>query len=390
MDVDIANVRFPERGVNGAEPTPAINTVEIEIDAARGTGAGVGLWCLGGIDWVALHFRTVSPIILMHGINSNGGFFDRQGFAGLLRFMQWPFDGCENPANGCENPISLQPPNETIALNGESLSTLIPPIVRTFGVNSVHLIGHSKGGLDLREYLARHQPDFDQDFKVLSYTSLSTPHKGSVLADFVTAARAKIFVGASVDANLSPLATILALLRWPDPGTPNLTTDFAEYYNSQFATDLPTDVAYRLVAADADQNISASIDILSEMDAHRKEEAILDFLIDTFPSLAILLVDEYYQLVANYVSMPFRVDSTGKPIVEVEPAEPGSPRPNDTFVWIDSGLAASVLNHLTPIHLIFGDSAGKNHSSIADRDVAERVLPWIQVVDQGHDYGDLQ
>ena len=59
----------------------------------------------------------------------------------------------------------------------------IPAIAKSFGATGIHLVAHSKGGLDVREYLAQYQPSHDKEFKVLSYTTLSTPHNGSALAD---------------------------------------------------------------------------------------------------------------------------------------------------------------------------------------------------------------
>ena len=41
---------------------------------------------------------------------------------------------------------------------------------------SVNLIGHSMGGLDCRYLLSHIRPD---DYKVLSLTTLATPHRGS-------------------------------------------------------------------------------------------------------------------------------------------------------------------------------------------------------------------
>lgn len=48
---------------------------------------------------------------------------------------------------------------------------------------SVHLIGHSMGGLDCRLVCHRlHQNEFPR-FKVLSVTTIATPHRGSSFAD---------------------------------------------------------------------------------------------------------------------------------------------------------------------------------------------------------------
>ena len=63
-------------------------------------------------------------------------------------------------------------------------------IVRVFGDEPVHLIGHSMGGLDARRLLA--DPAWQK--RVLTLTTIGTPHLGSSLADF-----AKLRVGRIYD-----------------------------------------------------------------------------------------------------------------------------------------------------------------------------------------------
>ena len=53
-------------------------------------------------------------------------------------------------------------------------------IVKAFGDEPVHLIGHSMGGLDARRLLA----DESWHDRILSVTTIGTPHLGSSLADF--------------------------------------------------------------------------------------------------------------------------------------------------------------------------------------------------------------
>ena len=53
-------------------------------------------------------------------------------------------------------------------------------IVKAFGDEPVHLIGHSMGGLDARRLLA----EDGWKERILSVTTIGTPHLGSSLADF--------------------------------------------------------------------------------------------------------------------------------------------------------------------------------------------------------------
>jgi triacylglycerol lipase len=166
FEIPIAKVRFAQRGSGGGEPTGGVNEIRIDIDTANSEEA----WCTS-VDWGSAGFKAMSPIILVHGNNSDGGFFDRQRFTDSLKAQHLVYD----------NSISMA--TNTRAAHGQELDGLIPPIVRSFGAKNVHIIVHSKGGLDTRDYLANYQPGHQREFKVLSFTSLSSPHNGSVGAD---------------------------------------------------------------------------------------------------------------------------------------------------------------------------------------------------------------
>ena len=168
--IPIEKIKFANMGTNGGEPTGGINEIRIDIDTANSNE----VWCTS-IDWGTVTFRAMSPVILIHGNNSNGGFFGRQGFTDELQSKAIVFD----------NSINMT--TNTISANGRVLNTFIPNIVRQFGATNVHLVAHSKGGLDTREYLAKYQHLHEEDFKVLSFTTLSTPHNGSSLADLSVA-----------------------------------------------------------------------------------------------------------------------------------------------------------------------------------------------------------
>ncbi|GJE87568.1 lipase 2 [Phanerochaete sordida] len=80
-------------------------------------------------------------------------------------------------ANGCEVLITRVPatssPIDRAKVLEEKISSVYPG-------RSVHLIGHSMGGLDCR-YLTTHLKK--RKFKVLSITTISSPHRGSSFAD---------------------------------------------------------------------------------------------------------------------------------------------------------------------------------------------------------------
>jgi len=244
FEIPIEKVKFAPRGVNGSEPVAALNEVRIDIDTANSEE----LWCTS-VDWSSESFKAMSPIILIHGNGSDGGFFDRQGFTRELQNRHLIYD----------NSISM--PTATVAAHGTQLDSLIPGIVKSFGVDSVHVIVHSKGGLDTRDYLANYQPSHEADFKVLSYTSLSTPQNGSAAADLLVQRAAALSVTSNIEFSGFPSFTQkVAEQTALDAGTPNLTTTFVAGFNAANVGRLPSDTVFNTVQADADTNGNAQID----------------------------------------------------------------------------------------------------------------------------------
>jgi triacylglycerol lipase len=104
-------------------------------------------------------------------------------------------------------------------------------ITRAFGDEPVHLIAHSMGGLDARRLLA----DPQGYRRVLSLTTIGTPHLGSALADF-----AKLRVGRVYD--------LLAAMRIDPQGCLDVTRSAARRFHDQ--NPLPSEVRCFCVAGD--------------------------------------------------------------------------------------------------------------------------------------------
>jgi triacylglycerol lipase len=381
FEIPIEKVKFAARGAIGSMPAPAINQVRIDIDTAN----SAEVWCTA-IDWSAQSFKAMSPIILIHGNNSNSGFFDRQGFTGQLQTQKLVYD----------NSINL--PTTTVAANGSQLNNLIPGIVKSFGVDSVHLVVHSKGGLDSREYLANYQPAHDRDFKILSYTSLSTPHNGSVGADLLVQRSIAIRVTSNIEYVGFPSFTqSVAEETGLDAGTGNLTTGFAAGFNTANIPRLPASIVFNTVAADADQNGNAKIDRSPDEYAElRAESPALTALDNTFggQTKTRIAVNAVYQVLRTTagVTLTYRTERTflgGQRTVAVLTNVPNPvPLGNDVLVPIPSGqgiggIAGRVTNSAT-----FTGAAGRNHSSVANAGVAVRVVPWIISIERAN--GDLK
>lgn len=117
------------------------------------------------------------PIVLAHGLMG----FDELRLAGsLLPGLQY-WRGITEAlrANGCEVIIAHVPPSASIEDRAARLSECIE--AKAAG-KKVNIIAHSMGGLDSRYMISRLKPE---NVKVLSLTTVASPHRGSAFADFV-------------------------------------------------------------------------------------------------------------------------------------------------------------------------------------------------------------
>ncbi len=386
FSVNIADLRFPARAPLGSTPTPALNRIRVDIDTASGSNEN---WCTA-VDWAAVAFKAFSPVILTHGNNSDAGFWDRHGFSATLAAARLPFDGCADPSR-CRNPLNL--PTSFIAANGARLAGIIPDIVRTFGADSYHIVAHSKGGLDSREYLALHAPS---DLTLISHNTLSTPHNGSVMADISVARGVSLNVFRQTQFVGFPTFTqsllFLANLTGPDDGARNLTTSFLAGFNAGNVGALPA-ANYNQVAADADRNGTASIDIEAEVAALRLDDSSLasmptaiatraiDPLYGILRNTAGIMTTTHVGVMSGLVPIPVQVLT-----IVALPAT--TPNGNDVLVTLPSGLGAgSIAARSTGTRLFVGPS-GRNHSDVADAGVAAAVVPWLLTAERTR--GDLK
>lgn len=381
LNIPISLLKFPARAPLGSTPTPAINTITINIDTAN----TAELWCTA-IDWAELSFKAISPLVLIHGNNSNGGFFDRQGFTQVLANKHIPYD----------NSINLL--TRSVVANGASLDTLIPVIVKSFGVDSIHFVVHSKGGLDSREYLAQFQSKHDKDYKVLSYTSLSTPHNGSVLADLLVDRETAATIADEIKFSGFPNFTEKVLKAVAiDDGTRNLTTTFTAGFNATNIPRLPSKLVVHTVAADADVNGNQEIDRDPDEYAELRAESTAlrdlenEFMGETKSRIA---VDVPYQILRGTASITLTFEDKEtlfgkKKVIATLKSNPNrNGLGNDVLVTTLSGRGDGTISGKTTKQQVFDGAQGRNHSSVANAGVASTVLPWIIDVDKT--IGDLK
>jgi hypothetical protein len=275
---------------------------------------------------------------------------------------------------------------DTVANHAWLLNTRIPAIAKSLGVSSVHLVAHSKGGLDVREYLALYQPNHDKEFKVLSYTTLSTPHNGSALADLLVQRDAAVeslaereFVGfpSFTETILNQTAT--------DIGTTNLTTAFTASLNASTVSAISPAIVFNTVAGDADLNGNGEIDRSpDEYREMRDESAALRALDATAlgGTKTRLAMNVMYGILRTTESVSLRIERRsglrGITTVAVVAANPTvAPLGNDLLVSIPSGQGeGSVATRVANTH-VFSGSDGRNHSSVANGGVAATVARWL-------------
>ncbi|KAJ5951726.1 uncharacterized protein N7479_010139 [Penicillium vulpinum] len=117
------------------------------------------------------------PVVLAHGLLG----FDELRLAGpyLPGVQYWRGIKEALTARGIEVITATVPPSGSIEARAEALARNIEAGARGKDVN---IIAHSMGGLDSRYMISRIRPE---KFKVLSLTTIASPHRGSSVADYV-------------------------------------------------------------------------------------------------------------------------------------------------------------------------------------------------------------
>lgn len=216
FNIPIEWVNFPsDPGANG-QVTPVDNTIRIDIDVANGPE----LWCTA-IDWAALQIQVARPVVMAHGILSNGGIWNNV-WVPQLQALGVLTDNDLNMGN-----------LDSIGNNAAKVGAVVERARRRWGVEKVNIVAHSKGGLDSREYVESRQT-------VERLQQLGTPNAGSPLADFVQTTAVRL---------LGPIPTVLVNLL-AGPAGVQLTTPYMAYYNATHGSN--PNVEYHALAGDYD------------------------------------------------------------------------------------------------------------------------------------------
>ncbi|KXF83378.1 esterase/lipase family protein [Enterovibrio coralii] len=153
LQVDIGDIKFGQD-----------NEIRVDID----TGNTEDNWCMS-VDWVSVEFDVAIPVVLAHGIAAQADTWDEDTAPGVLSTLD---------DYGIRYTRFSAEKNGTTATNANILNNKIQGFLDELKSDKVHVIAHSKGGLDTQNLKA-----LSPSFEITSLSTFSTPHLGSVAAD---------------------------------------------------------------------------------------------------------------------------------------------------------------------------------------------------------------
>lgn len=370
--IPIDMVRFGRQGSEGSPSTPGVNVIEIHIDQASGNEQN---WCTQ-IDWAEVTFEAMYPVVMVHGNAQDSNFWTGMGFVEPFRQQMIPFDAS----------ISMNPDAADIHVQSGQLMNLIKARADQFGVKHLHLVAHSKGGLDVRDFLVRRIPELrgnGTELGILSLSTLSTPHHGSAGADYALDAE-EISALLGVPNSQNPLRAALAKAMPTNDGHPHLRTDYVQRTFNPSNRPLPTTmsvdgetnpVSYFSFAADANLNRSRDAGGPTIQPNEMEGVEVLGISVSSIP-YGTDTVQEVYRLMGTVASTdvvdhPTETNPlTGDPVrIIVENRYRGGFRLNDFLVTVDSARYPGFQAE---------DYVGANHATISRPFVANRVINVIR------------
>lgn len=216
-------IEFPQDPGPGGTVTPADNVIRIQIDTAN---PGRNEWCTA-IDWAALSIEAARPVILVHGILSDGDGWNDQPFSWVAKLNELGI--LNNGTSLTLERISFT--IDTIQNNAADIARAVAEARQRWGIDKVNLVCHSKGGLDARHFV-------ENDDSVEQVIQIGTPNAGAPLANFLVRQSLRLPPALAIGINLIALVGA--------PGGYQLTTPHMSHYNRHHGHN--TEVRYTALA----------------------------------------------------------------------------------------------------------------------------------------------
>lgn len=329
---------------------------ELRIDIDTGNVGSGEYWCMA-VDWVAIQFEVAAPYVLAHGISADQSTWDAGSAVGVVAEL--------DRRGVLYTRFSLstaQSGNGSVAANARELATNIENWLKPLKADRVHVIAHSKGGLDTQHMQALAPP-----FKILSLSTLSTPHLGSVAADLSiiqkTDADEKKNTGADPNGFASTYIDTWTFGQGPQlPGLADLTT-------------------YRATAARSAGlrgNISSTFTFGANADLNGDNDLSSAEASPLFPSVAAYAARRAWLVLRDFSAAPMTLTTVPgrlwgtRTVLTYETILAPTPQANDIVVTLGSAnpsygtpVANVMANHSTV-------KSGANVSAILDRTIPLR------------------
>lgn len=351
FEVPIEKLNFP------AQPgSTATNRIQIAIDvqnknAVLSSGAiGCRVWATS-IDWVGIKFDAADPMYFLTGLFGQPGSFQNSRYQEKIESELGLYSKIigHDPVTGSKQCV----PGALLAVTEHAdnfLSEVADDSINT-GTAELNAVGHSMGGLDgrmaayllgFKEYLGQvgtmDGSPIRHPVRIKSLITHGSPHKGSVVADYVGLTKANNYAADGCD---------LQTATW----------DTANQFIQAPTTKLAT------IGADADVNGDLIIDAA---------EAAGNQIPPEFKSMDLTWASTFlYEQLYTYDSINWGVEVINVFGQEIEipwvERIAGGPNPNDTFVSQESANGAPGTLSQTNID-------GKNHGTIIDDEIQNRAI----------------
>jgi triacylglycerol lipase len=171
-------------------------------------------------------------LVLAHGIFGFSSRFGVDYFNGVQSSLESAFPGIRIL-------VTDVAPAGRIELRGAELGETILAALTSGGKleagQDVHIVAHSMGGLDARFCLSPANNDnIQKAASVVSLTTISTPHRGSPIADILTADNLLDRLSRTLPSVTGPLQKFLDQLDLSTEGLQDLTTEATAAFNETY------------------------------------------------------------------------------------------------------------------------------------------------------------